>query len=69
MVIINYIYDMPFFKANKGLSSRHSGGWELRGAAQFQTGTPCGIGTNNDYAGVGEVRQLRLRLGRASSGT
>ena len=22
---------------------------------QFQTGTPCGIGTNNDFAGVGEV--------------
>ena len=30
------------------------GGWEIAGATQFQTGTPCGIGTNNDYAGVGE---------------
>ncbi len=25
------------------------------GIAQFQTGTPCGVGTNNDFAGVGSV--------------
>jgi hypothetical protein len=36
-------------KNNKAL-----GGWSIAGTAQFQTGTPCGVGTNNDYAGVGE---------------
>jgi hypothetical protein len=50
IVIINYIYGIPFFKNN-----RWAGGWSIAGTAQFQTGTPCGIGTNNDYAGVGEV--------------
>jgi hypothetical protein len=49
VVLINYIYAIPFMKANKAL-----GGWSLAGTAQFQTGTPCGIGTNNDFAGVGE---------------
>jgi hypothetical protein len=49
IVIINYIYGIPFFKNN-----RWAGGWSLAGTAQFQTGTPCGIGTNNDFAGVGE---------------
>ena len=31
------------------------GGWEISGASQFQTGTPCGIGTNADFAGVGDL--------------
>lgn len=50
MVIINYIYGIPFFKSN-----RWAGGWSIAGTAQFQTGAPCGIGASNDYAGVGEV--------------
>jgi len=49
VVIINYIYTIPFLKNNRWL-----GGWSLAGTAQFQTGTPCGVGTNNDFAGVGE---------------
>lgn len=55
IVIINYIYDVPFFKNQNNLTAKMLGGWEISGATQFQTGTPCGIGTNNDYAGVGEV--------------
>src|SRR6185312_4135971 len=31
------------------------GGWEINGVAQFQTGTPCGVGANTDYAKVSEV--------------
>jgi len=49
VVLINYIYAIPFMKNNKAL-----GGWSIAGTAQFQTGTPCGVGVNNDYAGVGE---------------
>ena len=49
IVLINYIYAIPFMKNNKAL-----GGWSIAGTAQFQTGTPCGVGVNNDYAGVGE---------------
>jgi hypothetical protein len=54
MLIVNYIYDLPFFKTQKNLTSKLLGGWEIAGTAQFQTGAPCGIGTNNDFAGVGE---------------
>ncbi len=49
VVLVNYIYAIPFMKNNKAL-----GGWSIAGTAQFQTGTPCGVGVNNDYAGVGE---------------
>ena len=49
IAIINYIYSIPFMKQNKWI-----GGWSIAGTAQFQTGTPCGVGTNNDFAGIGE---------------
>jgi hypothetical protein len=48
------LYDLPIFKDQSKLTGKLLGGWELSGTAQFQTGTPCGVGTNNDFAGVGE---------------
>lgn len=55
IVVINYLYDLPIFKNQSTLAGKVLGGWELAGTAQFQTGTPCGIGANSDYAQVGEV--------------
>ncbi len=43
VAIINYTYDLPFFKASKGFVKQAFAGWEISGAMQFQTGTPCGI--------------------------
>lgn len=51
---VTWIYDLPFFKTQSTLASKVAGGWQISGIAQFQTGTPCGVGTNNDFAGVGE---------------
>jgi hypothetical protein len=55
VIFINYLYTLPFFKDSSTLSGRLLGGWQLSGLHQFQTGTPCGIGSNTEYAGVGEV--------------
>lgn len=52
MVVVNYLYDLPFFKDQSKLTGKLLGGWSISGIAQFQTGSPCGIGTNNDFAGV-----------------
>ncbi|HLH02379.1 MAG TPA: carboxypeptidase regulatory-like domain-containing protein [Bryobacteraceae bacterium] len=52
MVVINYLYEIPFFRAQRTLAGKLLGGWQISGVAQFQTGSPCGIGTNNDFAGV-----------------
>jgi hypothetical protein len=54
VALINWTYAIPFLKNNSQLQGKLLGGWSLAGTAQFQTGSPCGIGTNNDYAGVGE---------------
>jgi hypothetical protein len=54
-VVFSYVYDLPFFKDASKMTGKLLGGWQISGVNQYQTGTPCGIGTNNDYAGVGEV--------------
>ncbi|SEF73052.1 TonB-dependent Receptor Plug Domain [Bryocella elongata] len=53
MVVINYVWALPFLREQHTLTSKILGGWRIAGVAQFQTGSPCGIGTSNDYAGVG----------------
>ena len=52
MAVVNFLYDLPFFKDHTKMSGKILGGWQISGNAQFQTGAPCGIGSNNDYAGV-----------------
>lgn len=53
--VINYLYALPFFRDPNHLTGKLLGGWQLSGNTEFQSGTPCGIGTGNDFAGVGEV--------------
>ncbi len=55
IVVVNYLYALPFFRNQSTITGKLIGGWQLSGSSQFQTGQPCGVGTNNDYAGVGEV--------------
>ncbi len=53
ILAINYLYELPFFRNDTHLAGRILGGWQISGITQFQTGTPCAIVSNNDYAGVG----------------
>ena len=52
--IANYIYELPFFKNQNNLAGKALGGWQISGITQFQSGTPCSVGVNTDYAGVGQ---------------
>lgn len=52
IVVINYQYLLPFFSHPTNLTGKILGGWTIVGQTQFQTGSPCGVGTNTDYAGV-----------------
>ena len=53
MLVINYLYELPFFRSRQDLAGRLLGGWQISGITQLQTGTPCSAVVNNDYAGVG----------------
>ncbi|MGA8593819.1 MAG: carboxypeptidase regulatory-like domain-containing protein [Bryobacteraceae bacterium] len=52
VAVINYLYELPFFKDQSRLTGKLLGGWQISGTVQFQTGQPCGVGANVDYAGV-----------------
>ena len=68
-VVISYSYNLPFFQGQKGLTAHLLGGWQITGTAQFQTGVPCSVGVNNDYAGVGEVGSFGCGSGNSNGGT
>ncbi len=53
MLIINYLYQLPFFKSQSGVAGKVLTGWQISGITQFQTGTPCGVAQSTDFAGVG----------------
>lgn len=52
IVVVNYIYELPFFR-NNNLTGKLLGGWQISGISQFQTGTPFSIATNDVFSGVG----------------
>jgi hypothetical protein len=53
VLVINYLYDLPFFKNHSSLAGKLLGGWQISGVTQFQTGLPCSVAGATDYAGVG----------------
>jgi hypothetical protein len=55
VLVVNGLYALPYFHGQRNLKGEMLGGWQLSGNVQAETGAPCGVGTNNDYAGVGEV--------------
>jgi hypothetical protein len=54
-LIINYVYDLPFFRGQNNLVAQGLGGWELAGVVAFQSGFPNTItNASSDEAGAGE---------------
>ena len=57
VVTINYVYELPLFKQQKGYLGHILGGWEISGITQFESGLPSepssALGT--DPAGLGIV--------------
>ena len=51
---INYIYELPFFRNDRGLAGMLLGGWQASGIVTFQTGLPFTVTTSSfDAAGLG----------------
>ncbi|MGE0131813.1 MAG: carboxypeptidase regulatory-like domain-containing protein [Blastocatellales bacterium] len=53
VLVLNAVYQLPFFKDKSTLAGKLLGGWTISAISQFQTGTPVTIGTGDDFAGVG----------------
>jgi hypothetical protein len=48
VLVINYVYDLPFFKSQQGLVGHVLGGWEVSGISSFESGFPTTIRQFND---------------------
>ena len=55
VAVANFIYQLPLLRGRNDLVGRLLGGWQITGIAQFQTGAPFTVGTNDDFAGIGAV--------------
>ncbi|MCL5744359.1 MAG: hypothetical protein M1541_10600 [Acidobacteria bacterium] len=60
VAVINFIYELPFWRGARGLKGGALGGWQITGVTQFQTGAPFSIGTGEDFAGIGSGNQVQL---------
>ena len=53
VAVINFIYELPFWREPTSLRNKLLGGWQISMVSQLSTGTPFSIGTGDDFAGVG----------------
>jgi hypothetical protein len=58
VLVLNAIWELPFFKERKGLIGGLFKGWSLSAVSQMQTGVPVSVGTNDDFAGIGGVGSI-----------
>lgn len=57
VLIINYVYDLPFLKNNTSAAGHILGGWELSGVTSIESGSPITINAGSDFAGTGDGGQ------------
>jgi hypothetical protein len=69
IMMINYLYELPFFKGQKNVAGKLLGGWQISGITQLQTGVGCSALVNTDYAGVGVDGNVNDCAGQAGGGT
>jgi hypothetical protein len=54
ILVVNYIYELPFFKAQHGFVGKALGGWQASGIATYNSPLPFSPATSNyDPAGLG----------------
>jgi hypothetical protein len=56
VLTFNYIYELPFFTKEKGLTHTLLGGWQFSGIGSYYTGLPFTVTSSNyDTAGIGFI--------------
>ncbi len=60
ILVVNFIYEMPFMRQTGGIANAVLGGWTVTGVTQFGSGGPFHIGTGDDFAGIGSGNETQL---------
>lgn len=53
IMVISYVYPIPFWREQNAWYKYALGGWDLSGITTLQTGLPLNIGIQGDVAGIG----------------
>jgi hypothetical protein len=48
-IVVNWLFEVPFFKDTTGVTHGILGGWQVNGITQFQTGYPFTVNTTAAY--------------------
>jgi hypothetical protein len=73
ILLLNYIYDLPFgagkqfLSSSKGILNQLVGGWQLSGITTFSTGLPFSVSFPGDPAGIGKSVRANL-VGNPNTG-
>jgi len=54
VLVVSYIWDLPFWRDQSTLMRNLLGGWQISGSTFLRSGTPFSITRNDDKAGVGD---------------
>ena len=66
MLIMSYVWELPFARHAQGWRARGLGGWELSGINSYQSGLPGTVAGNIDWAGIGRTGQRPNVVGVAT---
>jgi len=70
ILIVNYVYSIPFFNQSKGVTRTALGGWQLSGVSTFYSGLPITIGAQSgDIANCGCGGYRANLIGNPNSGS
>jgi hypothetical protein len=59
ILTVNYVYELPFYRNDRGAAGMILGGWQVSGIATYQTGLPFTATTSSfDAAGIGNSPAL-----------
>ena len=57
VLVVSYVYELPFARNSKGLARHLFQGWQISGINSFESGNPLTITIPGDRAGVGSTSQ------------
>jgi hypothetical protein len=68
ILVVSYVYPLPFWRTGKALYQRLLGGWQLSDITIFQTGLPLNVTLAADVAGTGTGNQRPNLVGDPRAG-
>jgi hypothetical protein len=67
MFVASYVYDFPFYRAQRGFIGKVLGGWEISGITTVQSGQSLSITQNSDPFGLSPLYPGGLGMTRSGS--